>query len=90
VLSEVEQLAATKYWLYTVNTADPEFEISSVTTTDWSPAVEVGTVNVAPEKDPELSVFVVTLKVTGEPSNVAVISEEAANPLPETVTESPT
>lgn len=74
-----------------MNVADAEFELESLTTTDWSPAVEAGTVNVTPAGIlPDPSVVVGPLKITGEPAKVAENVEVAAKPLPETVTVSPT
>jgi hypothetical protein len=65
--------------------------LASVAETVLEPPFEVGTVNVTFENEPE--VFVVSLagevaRVT--PSNFMVIAEEAAKPLPETVTVEPT
>jgi hypothetical protein len=70
-----------------VNVADPEFELASVIVTSWPPTAESGTVNVTPDGIlPDPSVVDGPLKVNGEPPNDAVIAEEAAKPLPDTVT----
>jgi hypothetical protein len=67
-----------------------ELELASVITTVWAPpAVEVGTVKVAPENEPVAFVLVMPLSVIGDPAYVAVIVFEAAKPEPDTVTIEP-
>jgi len=73
-----------------VKMADAVFELESVITTVWGPAVEAGTVKVAPVNEPELFVPVVPLNVTGIPPNVAVNDFEIPKPVPETRTVKPT
>jgi hypothetical protein len=74
----------------TVKVAEADLELASVIVTVLAPAVEAGTMKVAPVKEPVASVVVVPLSVTPEPAKVAVIVEEAVNPVPETVTDVPT
>jgi hypothetical protein len=74
----------------TVKVAEPELELESVITTVLAPAVEAGTVNVAPVKEPVLPVLVVPPRVTDTPSNLAVIVLELPKPVPDTVTVEPT
>ncbi len=74
----------------TVKSAEAELSLASVTSIVCAPAVEAGTVRVAPEKEPVASVVVVPLRVTEEPPNVAVIVEDAAKPVPLMDTVSPT
>jgi hypothetical protein len=76
----------------TVKVALAEFEgeLESVIVTVWRPAVEAGTVKVAPVKEPVLPVLVVPPRVTDTPSNLAVIVLEPPKPVPDTVTVEPT
>ena len=68
----------------------PEFELASLNMTVCvPPAVEVGTVKVAPENEPVASVLVIPLSVTDDPAKVAVIVFVAAKPEPETMTDEP-
>lgn len=72
-----------------VKAADAAFELASVITTVFTPAVEVGTVKVAPVNDPVAPVLVVPLRVTAAVLKVAVIDLEPPNPVPETATVEP-
>ena len=62
----------------------------SVIVTVSLPNGEAGTVKVAPENVPLLVVLVVPLRLTDLPLNLAIIGEEAAKPVPDTVTVVPT
>jgi len=73
-----------------VKVAEADLELASVIVTVLAPAVEAGTMKVAPVKEPVASVVVVPLSVTPELANVAVIVLEAVKPVPETVTVKPT
>jgi hypothetical protein len=73
----------------TVKAAEAELPPESVPTTGLAPADETGTLKRAPENEPVASVLVVPVSVTGLPANVAVIVEDAAKPVPDTVTEVP-
>lgn len=72
--------------------ADPELWLllESFTVTVLAPAVaDDGTVKVAPENEPVDPVVVVPLSVTDVPPKVAVIVDEAAKPVPDSVTVEP-
>jgi len=64
--------------------------LASVTVTVFAPAVCAGTVKVAAENEPSISVEVVPPSATADPPNVAVIVFEEVKPVPEMVTVEPT
>jgi hypothetical protein len=73
----------------TVNVADGVL-VPSLATTVWEPAVEAGTVNVQPDRLPDVFVVHVPPSVSAVPSYVAVIGRLAPNPEPDIVTVVPT
>ena len=73
----------------TVNNAVALFVEASVTETVFAPAVLAGTTNV-PEKPPDALLEAAPVKVIAPPANVGVNALEPANPVPVTVTTSPT
>jgi hypothetical protein len=74
----------------TVNAAVAVCEAASAAVTEWVPLVEAGTVNVALKDPTEFVVTVVGAVACATPSYLMVIVEEAANPVPVTVTVVPT
>jgi hypothetical protein len=52
---------------FTLKVAEAELEFASVMMTVLAPAIDDGTVNVAPENEPVASVLVVPLSVIGNP-----------------------
>jgi hypothetical protein len=74
----------------TVNAPVAVWEAASPAVIECAPFVEAGTVNVALNEPTEFVVTVVGAVVCATPSNLMVIVEEAAKPVPVTVTVVPT
>jgi hypothetical protein len=75
--------------VFTVKVAEAELRFASVIVTVCGPAVETGTVKVAPANEPVLPVLVVPLRLTEAPLNVAVNALLLPKPAPERVTVEP-
>jgi hypothetical protein len=76
--------------VFTVKTVEAELRLASVITTVCGPAVEIGTVKVAPVNEPVLPVVVAPLRLTVTPLKVALNALLLPKPVPDTETVEPT